>query len=189
VGDPEYHFVADDYPVLYVAADAASRSGMGYIKMATAVGSILHGNTCLRHPDGSWCAEWPTMVTGEIPIVKIFRPAAMQWNKAVWNVHDHRFWMDTYGPYPTDADAMRQFSDDLRQVPNRPSKMAKVGVWFGEFAAPDLTEPYQDGETKQSAHLFAPKGAFVDPYDDAYCSSKTLHEDHNLTGQRWGICN
>jgi hypothetical protein len=161
---------------------------MGYIKMETVVGSILHDNTCLDQPMGAWCSGLISIPGGELPIIKMVVPAAREWNKAVYNVRDHRGWLDFYGPYPVDdKNLFGRYSDDLTRVKARPSLMAKVGPLI---AAPITTDPYEGQEARSSARLKAPSSAYVDRGDAAYCASRSYKEEGQWwTAQWWGKCN
>lgn len=163
---------------------------MGWIRIAVAPGSILHDNICLRQPLGAWCSGWPTVPAHELPLIKAVMPAAMEWNKAVYNVIDGRYWIEDFGPYPVDAGLRAEFSDDLTPVPNRPSFMAPVGVVLGVGALPWNFVRYTQGETRRTRALAAPAGKAVDRGDEQFCRSGSYREEANWWLQKfWGICN
>jgi hypothetical protein len=167
--------------------DRADGVKMGYVRIAVAVGSILHDNICLDQPYGAWCSGAPTIISGEIPLMRVLGPAAREWNKAVYNVRDTRYWIHTFGPYPVDKALQENWSDDLTQVQARPSKMAKI---LPVGAMPVVTDDYLGKETRQTKALKAPVGTYVDRYDQQFCQNGTYKEEGRWwTGQWWGQCN
>jgi hypothetical protein len=167
--------------------DRADGVKMGYVRIAVAVGSILHDNICLDQPYGSWCSGLPTAVVGEIPLMRVLGPASLEWNKAVYNTRDGRYWVAKFGPYPTDKALQEKWSDDLTQVTARSSKMAKI-LPIG--AMPVVSELYLGKETRQTKVLKAPAGTYVDREDQQFCASGSYtEEDRWWTAQWWGKCN
>jgi hypothetical protein len=140
-------------------------TSMGYVEIGVAVGSILHDNACLRDMSGLNCNG---LGAGDLIKVGGF-PAVMEWNKASWNVIDHRTWREVFGPYPTDITWKDlPWFDDLRPTPNRAAMMAQT---LSMLAFPGLTEAYHGGETKRSRALKAPSGTDLDDTDVQFCKS------------------
>jgi len=160
---------------------------MGYIQIQVSVGSILHDNSCLR-VGGQYCDGLPAGIAADAyPLFKYMQPSALEWNKAVYNTIDNRFWTATFGPYPTNKGLMNQFSDDLTPASNRTALMAPI---MGYVASPYPAIPYTLGETRQTLALKARAGTAVDRGDAAYCASGSYREDGNALVQKfWGVCN
>lgn len=137
---------------------------MAYVSIGGAVGSILHDNACLADYNGLNCSG---LGAGDL-WKDTGWPAALEWNKASWNVLNGRTWRDVWGPYPASKYEQSLFFDDLRAVAARPSKMA---VFVSLLTVPLATEPYRGGETKRSHALYAPKGTWLDQPDAAFCAS------------------
>lgn len=142
---------------------------MGMVDIGVAVGSILHDNVCLRHhEDGLNCNG---IGAGDLTKHPGW-PAAMEWNKASWNVIDNRKWRETFGPYPTDKETRRSgWYDDLRYAKAREAWMAPVA---GMLTTPAQTVRYDGAETRESARLKAPRGTVLDGKDAAFCRSQTF---------------
>ncbi|MDQ6768984.1 MAG: hypothetical protein M3Z54_03240 [Gemmatimonadota bacterium] len=154
---------------------------MGYVEVGIAVGSILHDNSCFRNHSGLNCNG-----IGAGDLIKAGGPADNEWNKAAWNVMDHRTWRDRFGPYPTDKDARRsRWYDDLRPVPSREAWMAPS---LGMITIPVTTIRYNGGETRQSQQLRAPTGTWLDERDGAFCRSGSLVKQFTLLKSAAGTC-
>lgn len=164
---------------------------MAYVDIQVHIGSIMHDNACLRLAPGSsgtWCnGTWKGVITDERPLAKFLQPASLEWNKAVYNTIDDRFWTERFGPYPTDPNRRATYTDDLTQVPNRPAKMAPI---LGIGALPTMIIDYTGGETRQTLVLKAPPGTALDRSDAAFCRSGSYREEANLWVQKyWIVCN
>ncbi|HEU5175318.1 MAG TPA: fibronectin type III domain-containing protein [Gemmatimonadaceae bacterium] len=158
---------------------------MAYVNIGVAVGSIMHDNACLDDRTGSGvaCSGWVAIqdITKHSGV-----PAAMEWNKAAWNVIDGRGWRHTFGPYPVDLTLRRKWYDDLRPVPARRAHMAKV---LGTLTLPIHDQPYRGQERKGSAVLSAPPGTTIDGGDVSYCKSKRFKRTESPLGKApSGIC-
>ncbi len=138
---------------------------MGFIEIGVAVGSILHDNACLQSQDGLNCKG-----IGPGDLVKTGSgPAALEWNKAAWNLLDTRNWRARFGPYPVNKDERRSgWYDDLRPVTSRESWMAPA---LGMVTIPVQTIRYTGGETKASRRLKASPYITLDGKDQAFCAS------------------
>lgn len=139
---------------------------MGLFDIGVAVGSILHDNACLQTFLGLNCngidIEGDMIKTGS-------GPAALEWNKAAWNLFDTRNWRARFGPYPLIKDVRRTgWYDDLRPVATRESWMAPA---LGPLTIPAQTIRYTGGETKASRRLKAPSYITLDGKDQAFCAS------------------
>ncbi|HYF77087.1 MAG TPA: hypothetical protein VD973_08155 [Symbiobacteriaceae bacterium] len=161
---------------------------MGYIRIQVSVGSILHDNACTRNGTGIMCNGLIKGLTqDQLPLATYMQPAGLEWNKAVYNTIDNRFWTATFGPYPTNTRLQDTYSDDLTPVANRASKMAPVvsvpfaGAGLGAIPLPIID--YTGGETRQSAVLKAPPGTALDAGDDAFCASGSAKG----TGDLWAL--
>lgn len=160
---------------------------MEYLEGPVVVGSILHDNTCVRNPAGFYCHG--TEVFGEIA-KNNNTPAALEWNKAVYNARDTRGWRTQFGPYPSDKNQRLEWSDDLRFVPNRHAKMARIAGLTAE-RVPSVV--YNNGETKATLRLKAPSNTSVDQSDVEFCASKAFSRTGANPGEftligPWGIC-
>ena len=157
---------------------------MSYVEVGVAVGSILHDNTCVDAPQGTGVAcngylfgqDW-SKTSGQA--------AAMEWNKAAWNVMDGRTWRATFGPYPIELAQRGSWYDDLRRVAARSAKMAPT---IGPLTSPVPTEPYPGPERKQTAVLRAPSNTSLDISDAAFCASGAFASVTNLVIKAWGVC-
>jgi hypothetical protein len=153
-----------------------------YVSIGVAVGSILHDNACLVHREGLNCDG-----LGAGDLVKSGDwPAALEWNKATWNVIDGRVWREVFGPYPVSRALQQQFYDDLRPVHARTAYMAPVASMA---TIPVLTVLYSGGETRRTQALKAPAGTSLDDRDAAYCASGAFARRESFPGKAgWGIC-
>ncbi|HEX6598216.1 MAG TPA: fibronectin type III domain-containing protein [Gemmatimonadaceae bacterium] len=158
---------------------------MASVELGVAVGSILHDNACMDAPQGTGiaCQGWE-------PVTDLTKhagvPAAMEWNKASWNVIDGRGWRTVFGPYPVDATQRRSWYDDLRPVPARRAMMAKP---LGPLVLPILDQPYRGRERRASRMLEAPTGARLDGTDGAFCKRKQFKDTQAPIGKApLGIC-
>ncbi|HEX2781604.1 MAG TPA: hypothetical protein VHM30_19020 [Gemmatimonadaceae bacterium] len=142
---------------------------MAWVDVGVVVGSILHDNTCLslRPVSGHFCSDMVAGALGDF-VKTSDTPAGMEWNKAVYNVRDHRGWTATFGPYPIGATARYGWYDDLRPVAARPAKMAPI---FSVITIPSLTVAFKGQERRSSSRLKAPPGTKLDQTDVAYCQS------------------
>jgi hypothetical protein len=138
---------------------------MGIVEIGVAVGSILHDNACLQNHDGLNCNG-----VGAGDLVKTSSgPAALEWNKAAWNLLDTRIWRARFGPYPVNKNARRSgWYDDLRPMASRESWMAPA---LGMVTIPVQTIRYTGAETKESRRLKAPSHRTLDAKDEAFCAS------------------
>lgn len=150
---------------------------MAFVDVGVVVGSILHDNMCLqvRPVEGHFCKNMLLSAVGDV-VKTPGTPVAMEWNKAFYNVRDHRGWTATFGPYPLGATARHGWFDDLRPTAARPAKMAPV---LGMLTVPVLNVPYQGPERRASARLQAPPGTKIDQTDVAYCRSKAFSATSN----------
>lgn len=158
---------------------------MAYVELGVAVGSILHDNACLDGPQGQGiaCQGWEaiTDITKHSGV-----PAAMEWNKAAWNVMEERGWRVRFGPYPVDAAARRGWYDDLRPIRARRSQMANVA---GVFTLPIHDQPYKGRERRASHVLEAPRGTTLDAVDVTFCESDHFSREESPIGRaRLGVC-
>lgn len=158
-------------------------TSMGYVQIGTAVGSILHDNACLRDMGGLNCNG---LGAGDLIKTGLW-PASLEWNKAAWNVIDHRSWRETFGPYPTEVNGRdSEWYDDIRLVPNRNAMMADV---ISMIAFPGLTVQYRGGETRRTKALQAPKGTSLDDTDVGFCKSGAFSSRGFFPLKAsWGIC-
>lgn len=141
---------------------------MGYVEIGVAIGSILHDNACMDAPQGRGLA-----CNGYVPIDDLTKhagePAAIEWNKAGWNVIDGRGWRHVFGPYPRDLTLRRKWYDDLRTTRARRAMMANV---LGPLTLPILDQPYKGVERRASRVLSAPSGTTLDGTDGAFCADR-----------------
>lgn len=142
---------------------------MAWVDVGVVVGSILHDNQCLdvRPTVGHFCGNMVAAAFGDV-VKTTDTPAGMEWNKAVYNVRDHRGWTATFGPYPIGATARNGWFDDLRPVPARRAMMAPI---FSVLTIPSLTVPFKGQERRSTRRLTAPSGTKLDQSDVAYCQS------------------
>ncbi len=158
---------------------------LAYVEIGVAVGSILHDNACLKDKNGLNCNGYDLL--GDA-VKSGLVPAALEWNKAAWNVLDLRTWRQTFGPYPTDQ-LLREFDwyDDLRPATARSARMAPV---LSVLTVPELTVNPTVGETSQTRALQAPAGTSLDISDSAFCrSAGGFGSTGWFVGKAsWGIC-
>jgi hypothetical protein len=155
---------------------------MAYVALGVAVGSILHDNACLADQSGLNCSG---LGAGDL-VKHADWPAALEWNKASWNVLDGRTWREVFGPYPTARALQDQFFDDLRPVAARVAYMAPI---LSMGTIPITTIPYKGKESKRTRALRAPPGTSLDERDDAFCASGTFRERGSFPGKSgWGFC-
>jgi hypothetical protein len=109
-------------------------------------------------------------------------PAALEWNKAVWNTIQGRWWLAKYGPY---SEPLTEWSDDLTTVPARSAKMAPLVFGLGWF---DQTQPYGGVESRSTAALKAPPGTYMDATDAAFCSAGSFSKTDDWLISKWGTC-
>lgn len=161
-GIPQYPEVQPRWIGRFTLPDGTE---MGFVEMGVAVGSILHDNACLQNHDGLNCNG-----IGAGDLIKTSSgPAALEWNKAAWNLMDTRNWRARFGPYPVNRSAHRSgWYDDLRPVASRESWMAPA---LGMATIPVQTIRYTGGETKESRRLKAPSHKTLDVKDVAFCAS------------------
>jgi hypothetical protein len=181
---------------------------MTYLKVTTAVGSILHDAMCRVYPahgldivhNGAWCGDAPADPTELLPIAKIFITGAAEWNKATANTAQGRKWYENYGPYPVkdaqlaikDKHALT-YSDDLRPAVRqlRQTTLTRGGVFLGIL---DLDQPFPWGgvEIRSSLRLEAPAGTPLDDSDADFCHSHRFSHPFLrpvLPGQRpYDVC-
>ena len=166
-GIPQYPEVQPRWLNRFTLPDGTQ---MGFVSIGVAVGSILHDNACIQNRDGLNCngiGPGDLIKTGD-------GPAALEWNKAAWNLLDTRNWRARFGPYPLDKRARREGSfgegwyDDLRPVSSRESWMASA---LGMVTIPVQSIRYTGGETKASRRLKAPPNTTLDRKDKAFCAS------------------
>jgi len=164
---------------------------MAYVVVNVAVGSILHDNACLKDSAGLHCDgqawHWAVDLNPNLALAKAATPAAIEWNKAVWNVVDGRKWREIFGPYPVDKDIRRSmWYDDLRPVQSREAWMGPV---FAVFTIPVHTERYNGAETRRSRALSADPGMFLDYRDAQFCRSQAFSKTESKLGAAsWGTC-
>ena len=162
---------------------------MAFIEMNVVVGSILHDNACLRNADGLHCDNqaWHWLVE-HIPLLSsAASDAAIEWNKAVWNLLDGRKWRVRFGPYPVEKSLRRaNWFDDLRSIQARTAYMAPV---YANITVPSQTERYTGAETRGSHAIAAPPGTAIDSKDAQFCRSGTFLKIESAFGKAdWGIC-
>ena len=172
----------------------ASKDGrkMAYVRLTTAIGSILHDADCRWHPNewkpssGAWCGNYPLPsplpqldLIAEIPYWKWRSPSVAEWNKATANTLQGRKWFERYGPYSvTEAKNSLidkyadDWSDDLRPAPEqlRDASVTHGGVVFG---IGDMEAPWvwPGVEMRGSQRLEAPAGTPLDDTDADFCKS------------------
>lgn len=155
---------------------------MAYVALGVAVGSIVHDNACLADQSGLNCSG---LGAGDLWKHKDW-PAALEWNKASWNVLDGRTWREVFGPYPTAGGLQDQFFDDLRPVPARDAYMAPI---LSMVTIPVTTIRYAGTETKRTRALGAPAGTSLDERDAAFCALGAFRERGSFPGKSgWGFC-
>jgi hypothetical protein len=155
---------------------------MAYVALGVAVGSILHDNACLADQSGLNCSG---LGAGDLWKHKDW-PAALEWNKASWNVLDGRTWREVFGPYPTVRGLQDQFFDDLRPVDAREAYMAPI---LSMVTIPVTTIRYAGTETKRTRALRAPAGTSLDDRDAAFCASGAFAKKESFPGKSgWGFC-
>ena len=136
----------------------------GYVNVGVGVGSVSHDSMCLLHREGLNCDG---LGAGDL-VKHAGWVAALEWNKATWNVIENRVWRDIFGPYPTAAFHQREFFDDVRLAKARPMKMAQI---LSQLSAVEKTVSYSGPETKRTRALKAPPGTWMDDTDAAYCAT------------------
>jgi hypothetical protein len=147
---------------------------MAWVDVGVVVGSILHDNQCLavRPAVGHFCGDMVASALGDV-VKTGDTPAGMEWNKAVYNVRDHRGWTATFGPYPIGATVRNGWYDDLRPVPSRRAMMAPI---FSVLTIPSLTVPFKGQERRSTRRLTAPSRTKLDQSDVAFCQSGAFSE-------------
>ncbi len=164
---------------------------MAFVEINVAVGSILHDNRCLQNSNGLHCDNQPWHWVAErlpVPIIAfVISPAAIEWNKASWNVMDGRKWRERFGPYPVDPNLRRaSWYDDLRPTAARVAWMAPV---FATLTIPVHTERYSGAETRRTRALVAPTGTSLDAKDAQFCKSGAFSKVEGFIGKAdWGFC-
>ena len=181
---------------------------MAYVKLTTAIGSILHDADCRAHPNewnpkaGAWCGNYPiggVDLFAETPLWKWFAPSAAEWNKATANTLQNRKWFEYYGPYSlVEAQNSKKdkyadaWSDDLRLADKqlRVAKITHGGVIFGlgDFETP---WKWEGRELRASQRLEATKGTTLDATDPGFCKSHgfAFKNPGTVIGQRpYNIC-
>ncbi|MDP2689827.1 MAG: fibronectin type III domain-containing protein [Deltaproteobacteria bacterium] len=178
-------------PVWHNAFTMPDGTLMSYVAVNVAVGSILHDNACLKDSNGLHCDgqlwHWAVDLNPNLALAKAATPAAIEWNKAVWNVVDGRKWREIFGPYPVDKDLRRSmWYDDLRPAQSREAWMGPV---FAVFTIPVHTERYNGAETRRSRALGADPGMFIDYRDAQFCRSQAFSKTESKFGAAsWGTC-
>ena len=154
-----------------------------YVNVGVGVGSVTHDYMCLIHREGLNCDG---LGAGDL-IKHAGWPAALEWNKATWNVLENRVWRDIFGPYPTSAFHQREFFDDLREVKARPAKLAPI---LSQLSGIEKTIPYSGAETKRTRALKAPPGTLLDDTDAAYCVTGQFERTMRIAPDKsaFGIC-
>ncbi|HWE43662.1 MAG TPA: hypothetical protein VG432_14245 [Gemmatimonadaceae bacterium] len=147
---------------------------MAWVDVGVVVGSILHDNKCVdvRPAVGHFCGDMVAAAFGDV-VKTSDTPAGLEWNKAVYNVRDHRGWTATFGPYPIGATARHGWFDDLRPVAARPAMMAPI---VSVITIPALTVRFNGQERRASRRLAAPSRTKLDQSDVAFCQSKAFSE-------------
>lgn len=154
----------------------------GTTRAHVAVGSILHDNCCVRHPDGFMCGGSQNNFADLAQLVGVNDGlvCAKEWRKAVYNNRDNRKWLFDFGPY-TDADLSDRYGDDITLTAGRQARMAD-GI--GRFVY-----IYDGGETPSSSRLCAPTGANLDKDDAQFCCSGQFSKIWGALGvSDWGVC-
>lgn len=171
-------------PIWFGAFRMPDNTELAYVEIGVAVGSILHDNACLKDRGGLNCDG---MGAGDLIKIGGLWGAALEWNKAAWNVIDQRTWRQTFGPYPTNPQIRNlDWYDDLRPAAPRPAMMAPA---ISMLTWPGLTVSPTDGETRQSRALLAPAGTSLDDTDVAFCRSGAFGQTGWFAGKAsWGIC-
>ncbi|MCB1686481.1 MAG: fibronectin type III domain-containing protein, partial [Pseudomonadales bacterium] len=164
---------------------------MGFVTVNVAVGSILHDNACLQNRNGLHCDNqaWH-WVAEHLPsplVANAISPAAIEWNKASWNVFDGRKWRTRFGPYPIDKNLRRaDWYDDLRDAPARTAYMAPV---YATFTIPVQNQRYAGRETRRTLGIRAPAGTSLDSKDAEFCSGGAFSRTESFIGKAdWGYC-
>lgn len=160
---------------------------MSYVRLETAVGSIIHDYSCRYYHERG--VPWPTFcVGGEAgafadAVSAGTHPGAREWNKAFWNMMDGHYWHHEFGPYPTDAGEHRYFTDDERNSSwVRHTRVRPTG-------SPWLTQLWSLGEFRAANLLKAPAGAKMDHIDPGFCASGRFREEQRPWGKTpFGIC-
>jgi hypothetical protein len=170
-------------PVWFGSFRMPDNTSMGYVQIGVVVGSILHDNACLRDMGGLNCNG---LGAGDFIKTGLWA-AGLEWNKAAWNVMDHRSWRDNFGPYPTEANARdTEWYDDIRLVSNRNAMMAPV---ISIVAFSELIVQYRGGETRRTKALQAPPGTSLDDTDVGFCKSGAFSSQGWFPLKAsWGIC-
>jgi hypothetical protein len=154
-----------------------------YVNIGVGVGSVGHDYMCLMHREGLNCDG---LGAGDL-VKHADWKAALEWNKATWNVLENRVWRDNFGPYPTSPLHQREFFDDLRVVEARAMKMAPI---LSQLSGVEKTIPYSGYETRRTRALKAPPGTLLDDTDAAYCATgqfeRTIPRQENRSA--FGIC-
>ena len=142
---------------------------MAFVDVGVVVGSILHDNACVdvRPTVGHFCGDMVASAFGDF-VKTGDTPAGIEWNKAVYNVRDHRGWTATFGPYPLGNTARYGWWDDLRPVAARRAMMAPI---LSVLTLPTLTVAYKGKERRSTTRLKAPSGTKLDQTDIAFCQS------------------
>jgi hypothetical protein len=155
----------------------------GYVNVGVGVGSVTHDYMCLIHREGLNCDG---LGAGDL-VKHAGWPAALEWNKATWNVLENRVWRDIFGPYPTSAFHQREFFDDLRVVKARETKLAPI---LSQLSGIEKTILYSGAETKRTRALKAPPGTMMDDTDAAYCATGQFERTVRINPDRsaFGIC-
>ncbi|MFA4829423.1 MAG: hypothetical protein WC855_02115 [Thermodesulfovibrionales bacterium] len=158
------------------------RKADGTIIQWVAVGSILHDNCCIDHPnDGQHCNGYNATQEGWSDD----KPCVKEWRKAAYNSRDGRKWKASFGPY-----TKKNVSDDLSKTAARKTRLSD-GV--GNFKY-----NYDGKETVSTKKLYAPAGTSLDYSDKDFCASgafqtfvdwgKTTDKHWSVGIGDWGVC-
>jgi hypothetical protein len=145
-------------PLARVASDCS-------IVEMVSVGSIIHDNCCHAHPDGLYCTNAPgDRLADETSDLACHR----EWRKAVYDVIEHRYWAEHFGPYYENNN-----SDDmaLAQGPKRQT------VTYGPFGVQDAPISSEVTETMASRRMMAPSGQKLEIGDASFCRSGRFREE------------
>lgn len=154
---------------------------MGYIRLTTAVGSIMHDAVCRSYVGGAWCKQdIGNTLRAELPLSKWFDKATLEWDKATFNSFSGRTWDAIYGPYPLHeipemlaGSSSITYSDDLRFV-DRQERYTEVTPGGLVLGFGNLLPPRRWGgvEVRATTRLKAPRGTALDSSDRDFCASR-----------------
>ena len=143
------------------------------ISEAVSVGSIMHDNCCMSFPDGIYCKADPLDFGAEIQGALTSLNCHREWRKAVYDVLEHRYWFEKFGPYLADVYGALQKGDSGVDT----TVTARKGFTYGPNGVQDRPYRWAGPERAATARLKAPSGTKLEIGDVAFCASGQFREE------------